>query len=54
MPWKKDEKKDSEAAEPIVEDLTTPEAILYLEDVPDWEDRMNRANYTEEQRYMIK
>jgi len=46
----KEETKRTEAPEPIIEDLTTPETILYLEDVPDWEDRMNRASYTVEQR----
>ena len=33
--------------EPIEEDLTTPEAILYLDEVPDWDERMERANYTQ-------
>lgn len=41
------------AAEPIVEDLTTPTAILYIDEIDDWEDRMNRANYSDHQRQMI-
>ena len=34
--------------EPIEEDLTTPEAILYIDEVNNWEDRFTRANYNEE------
>jgi len=36
----------------IVEDLTLPESgfITEIEVIEDWEDRMNRANYSESQR----
>ena len=40
--------------EPIEEDLTTPEAILYIDEVNNWEDRFTRANYNEEQRNLVK
>jgi len=33
--------------EPIEEDLTTPEAIMHIDEIEDWEDRMNRASYSQ-------
>lgn len=32
----------------FVEDLTTPSAIISIDDVPDWDDRMSKYNYTDE------
>lgn len=28
------------------EDLTTPEAIMHIDEIDDWESRMDRASYT--------
>ena len=41
-----EEEAPKKTLEPIEEDLTTPEAIMYLDDVPDWDERMDRADYT--------
>lgn len=41
------------ALEPIEEDLTLPEAIMHIDEVEDWEDRMNRASYNSHQRSLI-
>jgi len=38
---------------PIIEDLTNPVHVDKIEDIPDWEDRMTRANYTAAQRDVI-
>ena len=40
--------------EPFEEDLTLPPSIMHIDDVPDWEDRMDRASYTSSQRDIIK
>ena len=45
-----EEKKE---AEPIVEDLTTPKAIMHIDDVPDWAERITRANYNDEQKRAV-
>ena len=34
--------------EKIVEDLTTPEVVTDIEDIPDWPQRMDRADYSQE------
>ena len=39
--------------DPIVEDLTTPKSIITVDVIEDWEERMNRANYTSEQRHLV-
>ena len=40
--------------DPIVEDLTTPTSIITVDVIEDWEERMNRANYTAEQRHLVQ
>lgn len=37
----------------MVEDLTTPEAIMYIDDVPDWNERMDLYQYTQAQRDLV-
>ena len=43
-----------EEVKSIVEDLTKPTTITTIDDIPDWEDRMNRANYTDTQRAIVR
>ena len=40
--------------EKIVEDLTTPEVVTEIEHIPDWPQRMEAADYTQEQRYLVE
>ena len=46
--------EEEKQPESITEDLTTPTAIIGFDEITDWEDRMNRANYTQEQRDFIR
>ena len=39
--------EEEKKKETIIEDLTTPTKIWDIEDVPDWEERMNLANYND-------
>ena len=36
------------------EDLTTPEAIMHIDEIDDWESRMDRASYTSQQRDCVR
>lgn len=40
--------------ETIEEDLTTPVTIISFDEISDWDDRMNRAGYSSEQRELIR
>jgi len=46
--------EEEKQLETIVEDLTTPSAIIGFDEIVDWEDRMTRANYTSDQRDFIR
>ena len=37
----------------LVEDMTVPENLMEIEEVQNWDDRMNRANYNEMQRNAV-
>ena len=39
--------------EKIEEDMTVPENLMVIEDVQNWEERMNKANYNEMQRNAV-
>ena len=41
------EEAKEEKRQTIIEDLTTPTHIWDIENVPDWEERMNLADYND-------
>lgn len=47
------EAEEVKKLEPIVENLKLDSPVTQVEDIPDWEEYMNRAAYTPDRRQMV-